>query len=1008
MKRFLILGFLVALFFTGNAQIYKINQYNNQYVLTCSGTFYDSGGSTAGYSAGQVYIVTFCPTGTGGYSNINFTQWNVGFGDALEVYDGPSTTSPLMATFTSTVSPIGNVVAASITNNTGCLTFKWTSVGTGVGWAATLGCGLPCQLFTTQLVSSVPPFHLDSGIYYIDICPHDTVTVTASNTYTYNNQLYHQSDSTSTFQWDMGNGTSSNSLSFTTVYDSIRGYNILLNTYDTIGCIATNDPEIRVRVSTPPTFVGTDAMYDPICQNDTNTLTGMFDTKPWSANFSLNTAGTTFLPDGSGVSYTSALVFSSFGLNQTLTHPSQLIGICANMEHSYLGDLNITITCPNGSSSTLKAYPGGAGTFIGEPIDNQANLSPGVGYDYCWKPTGTTTMVAAAGTYTHTFTDLAGTTYTNASFLPPSTSYPAASTAGAPYPIVTYSPVTPFTSLVGCPLNGAWTITVTDNLLIDNGYIFNWGIEFAQSILPSSWSYEPMIVTQAWNPNTTIITSVGGVATVQSPTPGPYTYVYTIVDDFGCSYDTSVTVNIVAQPNINLGSDTVLCGQHSITLDANPGTSNSTFSWNTVPPSTTQTVTINQAGTYDTDFWVVATSTGSGISCTDVDTINIKQFIVPNLFLGNDTLICEGDSIYIYGAALVNDTSYQLNWFDGSTADYYVEYNSEDVWLQISNGYCGTSDTVSITVANYPNVDLGKDTLVCNGNDYILDATNPGATYNWQDGSSNPTYSVLNTGNYWVAANNLGCITYDTVFITIGNQPTPFMEPIQQFCIGQKLVLNPGLWENYLWSNGSTQDSLIVAPDSVTSYSVVVWDAAGCSDSIGVEVHPIEMPDPVITSSADSICLGETIILDVVGGENYLWNNGSVHDHLELRPTQTTIFEVTASNSFNGLKCNSKAGYFIYAEDCNKFYVPNAFTPNGDGLNDDFGPHGQFYLDDYEIFIYNRWGELVFHSTDVFQRWDGQSYKGEDLPTGVYSYLIKLTKPFIDPFELRGTVLMLK
>lgn len=1008
MRKYFLLFAILSWFAVGYAQTYKINQYNNQFVLTCSGIFYDSGGSTGGYTANQNYQVTFCPSGTGGYTNVNFTQWNVGFSDALEVYDGPSTTSPLMAVFNGSVSPVGQVVAATITNNTGCLTFKWTSTGTGTGWAGTLGCGLPCQLFNTQLVSSIPPFYVDSGIYYIDICPNDTVSVTASNTYTYNNQLYHQSDATSTFQWDMGNGSSSNSQSYSTVYNAIQGYNIILNSYDTIGCANTNDLEIRVRVSTTPTFNGTDAMYDPICQNDTNTLIGQYQTQDWEANFSLNTAGTTFLPDGSGVSYTSTLVFTSFGQNQSLTHPSQLIGICANMEHSYLGDLNITLTCPNGSSSTLKAYPGGGGTFLGEPIDNQANLNPGVGYDYCWKPTGTTTMIGAATSYQHTFTDLAGTVYNNATFLPPSTSYPAASTAGGPYPIVTYSPVTPFTNLVGCPLNGSWVITVTDNLFIDNGYIFNWGIEFDQSILPSSWSYEPVIINQTWNPNTTVITSNNGIATVQSPTPGPYTYVYTIVDDLGCSYDTSVTVNIVAQPSVNLGADTVLCNQQTITLNAGGGSPNTTYSWNTVPPTTTPSLTINQLNTFDFDYVLVASSASSGLICSATDTINVKQFIVPNFSLGSDTIICEGDSVMIDGAALVNDPSYSLLWHDGSMGSFFVEYNTADVWLQINNGYCSNADTMAVQMATYPIIDLGNDTLICDGSNYLLDATNPGAVYNWQDGSSNSTYTVQNTGNFWVEANNLGCFSYDTVFVTIGNQPTPYMAPVQQFCKGQNLVLNPGNWSSYLWTNGSMNDSIVVAPDTVTSYGVVVWDIAGCSDSIGVEVHPIDVPVPIITSDVDSICLGEYVHLSVSGADNYIWNTGDLGDELVVRPRKTSYYEVNAFNTFNGLNCSSIAGYLIYTEDCNKIFVPNAFTPNGDGLNDNFSVYGQFHLDNFEMFVFNRWGELVYHSTDVNSQWDGKSSNGDELPGGVYSYLIKLTKPFIDPFELRGTVIMLK
>lgn len=157
---------------------------------------------------------------------------------------------------------------------------------------------------------------------------------------------------------------------------------------------------------------------------------------------------TMFLPDGNGDTYSTSITVDQFALGQTLSNVDQLLGVCANMEHSFLGDLVISLTCPNGSNVILEAQ-GGSGTFLGIPIDDFTD-DPGIGYDYCWSqnPTyGTMISEADAGIY-------------------------------STLPTGSYAPSGSFTNLLGCPLNGDWSINVTDNWELDNGYIFGWSLGF--------------------------------------------------------------------------------------------------------------------------------------------------------------------------------------------------------------------------------------------------------------------------------------------------------------------------------------------------------------------------------------------------------------------------------------------------------------------------------------------------------------------------------------------------
>ncbi|MEA3447064.1 MAG: proprotein convertase P-domain-containing protein [Bacteroidota bacterium] len=161
---------------------------------------------------------------------------------------------------------------------------------------------------------------------------------------------------------------------------------------------------------------------------------------------------TVYLPDGVGVSYTTSINVSGYAPGTTITSPFDLVSVCVNMEHSFLGDLVISLTAPDGTTIILQAQ-GGGGTYLGEPIDESNDSIPGVGYDYCWTPNpmyGTMTQMADS------FQNL---------------------------PAGNYASFEPFSELIGCQVNGTWTITITDNWSIDDGFIFNWGINLFDGML---------------------------------------------------------------------------------------------------------------------------------------------------------------------------------------------------------------------------------------------------------------------------------------------------------------------------------------------------------------------------------------------------------------------------------------------------------------------------------------------------------------------------------------------
>ncbi len=528
-------------------------------ITACSGMFYDSGGSAGTYSAGEDHIYVICPTIAGSRVQLNFTDFDVEANyDYLSIFDGPNTSSPTLGTYDNE-EPILGVVQATTGNASGCLTFVFHSDGSVQydGWAASISCSQPCQLVQVVLVSSSPVVNAGN----IDICQGQTVTFNGSANYPQNNTSYFQSNATSTFTWSFGDGTTATGQNVSHTYNNEGGYQVSLVVTDINGCISSNVIDIRVRVSTTPVFAGTNANPTTICLGQSTTLTGVATPTPWSQPTGAILAGETFLPDGSGVSYYTGIDFTNFSPGQTVNSVNDIVSVCLNMEHTYMGDLQISLSCPNGNSIVLLPYTnGGGGTILGEPVGqdlpvdgNSSNTTPGIGYDYCFSPTSTAGYIDDMANWTTVapYTDPIGQVSASVN----------QADAG------TYQAYGAWTSLVGCPLNGSWTISVTDNLGLDNGYIFQWGINFNPALYPVLWGFTPAIVSDTWSGTVgSGLTSTGSNPVVVTPTAtGNYFYTYSVTDDFGCTYDTSVQVSVSAETTPTFAQLGPYC------VDADPG-----------------------------------------------------------------------------------------------------------------------------------------------------------------------------------------------------------------------------------------------------------------------------------------------------------------------------------------------------------------------------------------------------------------------------------------------------
>ena len=420
---------------------------------------------------------------------------------------------------------------------------------------------------------------------YFDLCAGETLSLQASPELSENNS----------FEWLLDGVIESNNDEFVETFDDFGGHILTLTTTEE-GCNPYSE-QVRIRVGTEPVInlladpstvcpgivssIGSDVNSDLNFSADIET--GGWESFPCQDEF----AEETYLPDGSGVSYETSITLDCFGEDQILTNVNDIISVDINMEHSYMGDLDIYLTSPNGIQVTLFEQAGSS-TWLGQATDGDASQElVGIGADYGWSmnPEYNGTMAAAI-------------TAGNTVELDNLNTGEVFNSTGQSLISSTYLPVGDFNDFVGTSLNGNWTITVTDNLNIDNGWIFSWGITINQNIIPSSWSFDNYIVDESFViSNDNIVSYTNSSINIQ-PEPGTHNYTYEVVDNFGCTFYEEIEITATSYINSSPIIAQEECGglDGQIDLNISGGTPGYSVSWDS--GHTGETISDLSAGTY--------------------------------------------------------------------------------------------------------------------------------------------------------------------------------------------------------------------------------------------------------------------------------------------------------------------------------------------------------------------------------------------------------------------------
>ncbi len=419
-------------------------------------------------------------------------------------------------------------------------------------------------------------------------------------------------------------------------------------------------------------------------------------------------------------------------------------------------------------------------------------------------------------------------------------------------------------------------------------------------------------------------------------------------------------------PIVDIGNDTTLCQGEILTLDAS--TQDATYLWH--DNSTNPTFNVTMPGTY---YVQVTDSCG-----TVTDTIEVNYNPLPNINLGGDTLLCIGGSLILNAAT----TGATYLWQDNSTASFFNITQQGTYWVHVTDS-CGTvSDTINVSYTAPPIVDLGEDTTLCEGETLTLDVTTPFATYLWHDNSTNATYTVSTAGSYMVHITDT-CGSTSTDVITITFNPLPFVKLGNDtiICDGEIITLDVTTQNaTYIWQDNTTNPNFNVTQPGSYWVEVTVND---CSLTDTIMVDNL-LPPATNFGNDTSICPGEVLILDATTPYGtYLWQDNSTNPTFDVSQQGTYWVEVIN-------KCGIDSDTItIEQADCNCYiYIPNAFSPNGDNLNDYFSPKSNCDFSDYTLMIFNRWGEKLFETNDQYQPWNGRC-KGKLSPIGVYVFTMK-------------------
>lgn len=450
----------------------------------------------------------------------------------------------------------------------------------------------------------------------------------------------------------------------------------------------------------------------------------------------------------------------------------------------------------------------------------------------------------------------------------------------------------------------------------------------------------------------------------------------------GCTTTDPVNVTIDRIPFVNLGRDTNVCIDPLYTLKAVSPLAKK-FIWST--GDSTSTIQVSASG-------LISVRTENN-TCWATDTIDIHtQLKVPFSF-GEDVSDCFNSNIILTTSPHNLDS---FTWSTGVSDSFIVVNKPGTYWLRTNKGFCTNIDSITFYPKTRPVVSLRNDTTVCKGTPILIDAANPGHTIFWSTGDTTQTISKTKAGMYTVKVTNAeNCYTIDS--FNLYNFPVPSILSQKNVVVCSDSVItlqaNPSM-TNYKWNDGSTLNALTV--NTGGKYWVSITDSHNCIHGDTAMVTLKQRPEVLIKDHIET-CELDLPLQTERSYAHYLWNNSDTSSTFTITSYGTINLSVTDTNN-----CSNTINIVVENNCPSSVKIPNVFTPNGDGINDNIIPE-YLHITETRFTIFNRWGRIVFETQNVNEAWNG-----EDAPEGTYYYILNCKGNAGEEFALRGSITLMR
>ena len=855
------------------------------------------------------------------------------------------------------------VIAANDSGGTGPYTYLWSSSGATTQTVSNVGFGTDtvrvtdaagCTRIATVTISAGSGLVLTGHSTNVN-CSNATngtawVTITGGTSPFY-------------YAWSPSGGTNS-------IASNLGPNTYTVTVTDANGCSGTATATVSIvpgiSLTTDSTNVTCTIATNGICRVIVNGNLGPY-TYVWTPSGGIGATASNL-----GVGNYTVTVTDSHGC--TLTH------------HYVITQINNLVATIN-DTVNVQCF-GGASGIIGVGLTNGSGV-----YHYTWTPSGGTNATASnltVGTYTISVHDNSGCT--------------ATATITITQPTALSTVMTSHGSSCNLP-NGSATAAPSGGT---TGYTY-------------TWSTTPV---QNGNTATSLISGL---------------FRCTVTDAHGCTKVDSVNVGIVGGPTVTItGFTNVACfggNDGTATASGSGSASPYTYSWNTIPTQATATANNLPPGNYTV---TVTDSTGCGVTAT----ATITQPTQVTLTVTGAATICSGQTTTLTAAAAGGISPYTFSWSDGGTgSSNSVSPLATTTYMCTAtdaNGCNSAFQAIIVTVKPQLNVAIaGNNSPICPGQSMTLSATGSGGNggpfgYSWSPGGlGNPIIVSPSVTTTYTCTVVDGCTLTPgtaTFVVNVSAPPTlnftvtPHVGCVPLIITATNTSLGVPAGSTFLWTldfsgaDSSTNATFTIRNPGYHSLGLTITTPLGCvvtrTDTFAF--NALERPTAIFTASPLNTMVS-TANIDFfnssVGSVAWDWdfgddnhNNSNLFNPFHIY-NKSGVYRITLTAvSTDG--CMDTAYLDLRIKEDFAFYIPTGFTPDADGKNDYFGPQG-VGVTQYTMNIYDRWGNIIYTTTDLTQPWDGTT-SGKKAPEGTYIYWIQNADPDGQQHQYTGKVVLLR